>query len=282
MTNPLVIAGAVVGGVYLAQSEGIVRPRGDVREGTSSGQYAGDAATAAMNYLRSRKAIASVPFGVPADNSPLLAFKAMRDAQVATMGKLGGEKTPQNYPRGLNALQLADVCAAWISAVEAGRGASSTAMVNYSYVDTKKSPALVGLPVTDGLCNENTRKITGAVLTPLGAAVCSCRNWQQFLTSIASYNFVTDDQVRETFDRAQKVAREMDGADYAFPGTRVTEQDYTLSDVAGGIAAAGAASADFVAAIAGDAAGAIAGAIVGSPAVWALGLGLLVWFKVVR
>lgn len=282
MTSPLVIGALAIGGVYLAQTEGVLRPRVSTSSNTGERQFAGDAAKAAMDFLRARKAIAGVSFVVPASNSPLDTWKVMRDTMVAKFGKLGGELTGKSYPRGMTATQLADVCAAWISASDAGRAASTDAAVNYALVDVKKSPGALGLPLTDNFCNANTQKITGVVLSPLGRAMCECRKWRNELVLLAPFGFVTDDQIRETFDRSLKVAAEMEGADYVTSGVRVTELDISVADVAGGVAAAGAATGKWVAGIAGDAAGAIAGAIVGSPAVWALGLGALVYLKVLR
>lgn len=282
MTNPLVIAGLAVGGVYLAQEHGVLQPSSTTSSSSGESQFAGDASKAAMDFLRSRKAIAGVGFKVADDNSPLQTWKNMRDAMVAKLGKLGGENTGKSYPRGMSATELADVCAAWIAALEAGRGASTDAAINWALVDVKQSPGRVGMPLSANLCDPNVQRITGVVMSPLGKAACECMRWRDQMTTLAPFGFVTDDQIRDTFDRTLKLAGEMHGADFVSDGVRVTELDVGLSDVAGGIAAAGGAVGDFVTGIAGDAAGAIASAILGSPAVWALGLGALVYFKVLR
>ena len=300
MTSPLIIAGAALGGLFVLDSTGAAPPLPTV------GQSAGDGATAAMAALRAAMPIAGVTWQVPSTNSPSSAFVQMRDTFVGKYGRI--TSSADIAPQGLSVQQIYQLGKAWIDAWQTGCKASATAETNFSagYVsptgfELGDTTNMVGTFCYADQCGQLENSAIGHP-SSLGQAVCALQTNLDGLNSfevLTSDQDATDDQTIAMFQLINRLAQEMEAADYTFPGLRESDKNWSLDDVIGGVGAGLAADAKFleglggqfvsnveqvggyVASEAGKAvtavAGAAAGAIVSSPLFWVAGLGLVTY-----
>lgn len=255
--DPLVISGAVGTGVYLYDSR---------RTGTSVVVTQGAGTVAAMAALRARGTVGGISFAVDPASSASSTYRNMQRASLVTHKPIGQSGPQALLPSGMTSDQLTDIATAWLAAFDAGRKASPQ---NYSLTTEYK-------PLNQfSLCSMTP----DADRSTIGVAACDLSAARDDLGA-----FVDDEDTQTIFSAVNRLAAEMDAADASAGGIVLTSEDqnWRWSDVPGAIEHAGAATADFVGNVAGTAIGGIAGAVVGSPLFWAVGLGAVVYFLVLR
>lgn len=251
--NELAIAGAGLAAAFVL---GRVKREGVHPGGLLVPFRAGEAATAACGYLRSRGEVGGVAFDVPANDSPIDTWRAMRDAMVRDGGggfSVGG--TIGGYPAGLTYAQLADVANAWLRAWQAGRDASADASLNFSMATATTSSGVSTALAMDGRACEYDARVyatMGAELNELGKALCRLRNARDGVQNL--YGPALPTHTRELFDAGVAFAGALELADYV-AGDRVRASDTTwgaLADVPGATGAALTASVEATAELAGE------------------------------
>lgn len=264
MIDPVVIGGAVVVGLYLLDG----RPN----SGPVQRSAPGDAITAAMTELLNRRGWI-IPTWNPDDDAKFSAaanYNLMRQAYVAQYGAAPGTPTGAPLPGGdIDEGDLSALATAWLAAYDAGRKANPQ---NFALGTDEASGTFInngswfnGGDASQRRCAEVTNK------TSLGVAACELSSYRDSLD--AGTGVPIAESTRETFRLVNRLASEMDGADYVTPGVRNTEQGWQWSSVPGALGAAVSATGGVVVDAAEKVGGAVGDLVLGSNLIWLVVLG---------
>lgn len=264
--NELLIAGGVIGLVYYTGSQPIM-DRND-------SDKAGHAITAAMQTLLGKRPLAGVSWSQD-PGSPLSAtanYNQMRGALVGQYGQIATPLLSQPIPR-LTQAQLVEVATAWLAAYDRGRIVDRQ---NFAFIPEEADASFASSGSALSAARNTCAETTSADRTSLGDAACDLASYRDYVKgggADVTVLVVEGTITLEMFRRINRLAVEMDGADYVNAGLRNSEQGWKWEDIPGGIGAAASASVSFVEDVAGKAASALGGAIVGSDLFWLAGLG---------
>jgi hypothetical protein len=219
------------------RGEETVNARGTYGTGTTSAskKSAGDGLMYIANFLQARGQIGGVTFTVPASASAIETFKAMRNAQSRAWGLSGG------YPHAPTGAELIDICRAWLDAYAGActrdhGGVTGDIFSATAYNLSMLRQRLNGTPIPptgsfEVCANSNWSKL----ISPLGTAVCELRG---YLASLAAVTTFTQPFLAEVYTRVERLATELDAADFAVAGQRASDALTGLPDIPAGIASA--------------------------------------------
>lgn len=275
-----VAIGAVAIGALESHRSGALR--------TVIGQKPTEGATRALAAL---SAVAGVAPPVASSGSALDTFKAQQAALVRARGSVTSGLA-YDYPR-MRVADLRELVASWFDAFEAGRDASTDTQRDFALV--RDPGGIAGWGYSLAASEREWRNARSGQApeyadehTDLGRYLFALTSWTSRTlppsewagsdedasmgngADDASQREATAAEVVGTFDRLRWFIGGIEGVSYVFPWARPSEQD-PIRHVPGAVGAAAAASAGFVADVAGEAlglAGQLLASVLKDPLLW--------------